>query len=304
MVFFFVPETAYIRDPIEKRLTSVNLQSSDKTKPAAKDEKEAPNTSALNTEHSVANEQKDSYLKSLRLMTGKQYTTAPFWKILIRPVVIFWYPGVLWGFLIYGVTLTWIVVFSVVNAQIFGMPPYNFSPSQIGLISLSPLIMTIVGLMIAGPLNDFICLYLAKKNHGIYEPEFRLVLMFPVLILGIVGFFGFGATLHYKTHWIGPVLCFGIANLAMTFETGCVFGYIIDSYEDLSEEGLTLRFLRCSLLTFYLVAFVAINARNLLTFGLTYFVNDWVTNEGPLNVFNVLGSSFSKFHLLDLSNTY
>jgi hypothetical protein len=39
---------------------------------------------------------------------------------------------------------------------------------------------------------------------------------------------------------------------------------------------------------------VAINARNLLTFGLTYFVNDWVTSEGPLNVFNVLGSSFSK----------
>jgi hypothetical protein len=304
MVFFFVPETAYIRDPIERRLTSVNLQGSDNDKPAAKDEKEAPNKSALSPEQSVAKEQKDSYLKSLRFMTGKQYTTAPFWKILIRPVVIFWYPGVLWGFLIYGVTLTWIIVFSVVNAQIFGMPPYNFSPSQIGLISLSPLIMTIVGLMIAGPLNDFICLYLAKKNHGIYEPEFRLVLMFPVLILGIVGFFGFGATLHYKTHWIGPVLCFGIANLVMTFETGCVFGYIIDSYEDLSEEGSTLHFLRCSLLTFYLVAFVAINARNLLTFGLTYFVNDWVTNEGPLNVFNVLGSSFSKFHFLGLSNAY
>jgi hypothetical protein len=39
---------------------------------------------------------------------------------------------------------------------------------------------------------------------------------------------------------------------------------------------------------------VAINARNLLTFGLTYYVNDWVTNEGPLNVFNVLGSNFSQ----------
>ena len=299
-----MPETAYIRDPIERRLASINLQGSGNDKPAANNEKEAPNTSTLSPEGSVANEQKDSYLKSLRFMTGKQYTTAPFWKILIRPVVIFWYPGVLWGFLIYGVSLTWIVVFSVVNAQIFGMLPYNFSPSQIGLISLSPLIMTIVGLIIAGPLYDFICLYLAKKNHGIYEPEFRLVLMFPVLILGIVGFFGFGATLHYKTHWIGPVLCFGIANLAITFETGCVFGYIIDSYEDLSEEGSTLRFLRYSLLTFYLVAFVAINARNLLTFGLTYFVNDWVTNEGPLNVFNVLGSSFSKFHFLGLSNAY
>jgi hypothetical protein len=240
MVFFFVPETAYVRVPVERRLAVVNLKVSDSENPATKNEKEATNTSRLSAQISATNEQKDSYLKSLRFMTGKQYTTAPFWKILIRPAVIFWYPGVLWGFLIYGVTLTWIVVFSVVNAQIFGVAPYNFTPSQIGLISLSPLVMTVIGLIIAGPLNDFICLYLAKKNHGIYEPEFRLVLMFLVLILGIVGFFGFGATLHYKTHWIGSVLCFGIANMAMTFETGCVFGYIIDSYEDLSEEGSTL----------------------------------------------------------------
>jgi hypothetical protein len=66
--------------------------------------------------------------------------------------------------------------------------------------------------------------------------------MFPVLILGIVGFLGFGATLHYKTHWIGPVLCFGIANLTKTSETGCIFGYIIDSYEDLSGERCIPRF--------------------------------------------------------------
>jgi len=189
--------------------------------------------------------------------------------------VIFWYPAVLWAFLIYGVSLTWIVVFSVVNASIFTLPPYNFSVSQTGLISLSPFVFTILGEAISGPLNDWICLYLTKKNHGIYEPEFRLVLMGPVLILGITGFFGFGATVHYQTHWIGPVLTFGLANMATAFESGCVFGYVIDSYEDLAEE-----------------AFVAINARNFLTFGLTYFVNDWLAKDGPLNVFNVLGSTF------------
>ncbi|KAH8791702.1 hypothetical protein F5882DRAFT_427408 [Hyaloscypha sp. PMI_1271] len=207
LIFFFVPETAYIRDPIERRLSGAGLPVSDNNKPAAKDGKEAPDESRL----------------------SPQDSTTPSSGI----------PGSFGGFL-YGVTLTWIVDFSVVNTQIFGLPPYSFSPSQISLISISPL------------------------NHGIYEPEFRLVLMFPILILGIVGFFGFGATLHYKTHWIGPVLCFGIANLTMTFETGY-----------LSEE-----------------AFVAINPRNLLAFGLTYFANNWVTNEGPLNVFNVLGSSF------------
>lgn len=37
---------------------------------------------------------------------------------------------------------------------------------------------------------------------------------------------------------------------------------------------------------------MAINARNLLTFGLTYFVNDWLAKDGVLNVFNVLGGTF------------
>lgn len=192
-------------------------------------------------ESTIPPEKKDSYLKSLRFISGR-YSDAPFWKILLRPVVIFWYPAVLWAFLIYGTTLTWIVVFSVVNASIFTLPPYNFTVSQVGLISISPFILTLIGEVIAGPLNDYICLVLARRNHGIYEPEFRLVLMFPVMLLGITGFFGFGASVHYQTHWIGPVLTFGIANMAMAFATGCVFGYVIDSYEDLSEEGMGTHF--------------------------------------------------------------
>lgn len=30
----------------------------------------------------------------------------------------------------------------------------------------------------------------------------------------------------------------------------------------------------------------------MLTFGLTYFVNDWLAKDGALNVFNVLGGTF------------
>lgn len=174
-----------------------------------------------------------------------------------------------------GTTLTWIVVFSVVNGVIFVSPPYNFSVSQTGLISLSPFILTLLGEIIAGPANDYICLYLTKKNRGIYEPEFRLPLMVIATILGTVGFFGFGATVHYETHWSGPVLCFGLANMSMAFLSTCVFGYVVDSYRKLNEE-----------------AFVAINARNLLTFGLTYFVNDWLAEQGALIVFSILGSLF------------
>ena len=218
--------------------------------------------------------EKMAYMRSLRVYTGR-YTRAPFWRIFVRPLIVFFYPAVLWAFLIYGTTLTWIVVFSVVNASIFTVPPYNFSVSQTGLISLSPFLLTIIGELVSGPLNDWICLKLTKRNKGIYEPEFRLVLIIPVTILGVCGFFGFGASVGAQTHWSGPVLTFGIANMALAFASGCVFGYVIDAHGALSEE-----------------AFVAINARNLLTFGLTYFVVDWLLDVGTAEVFYILGSLF------------
>jgi len=274
LVLLFVPETAYIRTPVHRGIVN-GTDHTDMEKVGHEVTQQEASVTEGTSARNNSTEKKDSYLKSLRFMTGRRYSDAPFWKILLRPAVVFFYPAVLWAFLIYGITLTWIVVFSVVNASIFTFPPYNFSVSEVGLISISTFVMTLLGEVISGPLNDYMCLYLTKNNHGIYEPEFRLVLMFPVLLLGVAGFFGFGASIHYQTHWIGPVLTFGLANMAMAFETGCVFAYVIDSYEDLSEE-----------------AFVAINARNLLTFGLTYFVIDWLAKDGVLNVFNVLGSTF------------
>lgn len=45
---------------------------------------------------------------------------------------------------------------------------------------------------------------------------------------------------------------------------------------------------------------MAINARNLLTFGLTFFVNDWLAASGVLNVFNVLGGVFVVVNVLTI----
>ncbi|KAH9907002.1 MFS general substrate transporter [Xylariomycetidae sp. FL2044] len=283
LVILFVPETAYRRESYEQRLAAA---AAIEAKPEAVEKKgsveEQRENAVIVSESGVPSEPKHSYLKSLRLWSGT-YTDTPLWKIFLRPFVVFWYPAVLWAFLIYGVTLTWIVVFSVVNAVIFTAPPYNFSVSETGLISLSPFILTFIGEVCSGPLNDRVCLWLAKKNHGIYEPEFRLPPIIVSFLIGIAGFFGFGATIYYQTHWSGPVLCFGLANMSLAFSNACVFGYVIDAHKELSEE-----------------AFVAINARNLLTFGLTYFVNDWLAKDGVLAIFNVLGSIFIAVNLLTI----
>ncbi|KAI1475163.1 MFS general substrate transporter [Daldinia eschscholtzii] len=286
-VILFVPETAYRRQSFEQQLAVKSITKQD-TKPETSEKKDASsgpedNVKVEAVETGVITERKDSYLQSLKLWSGTIYTNTPLWKIFLRPVVIFFYPAVLWAFLLYGVTLTWIVVFSVVNAVIFTAPPYNFSVSETGLISLSPFILTFVGEVLSGPLTDWTCMYLAKKNRGIYEPEFRLPPIIISFLVGIAGFFGFGATVHYQTHWSGPVLCFGLANMSLALSNASVFGYVIDAHKELSEE-----------------AFVAINARNILTFGLTYFVNDWLAKDGVLAVFNVLGSVFVAVNVLTI----
>lgn len=72
-----------------------------------------------------------------------------------------------------GTTISGIVVFSVISGAVFSAPPYNFTTSQIGLINLSPLIMCTVGYMVSGPLNDFIVIYLTRKNRGVYGQYLR-----------------------------------------------------------------------------------------------------------------------------------
>ncbi|KAI2638745.1 MFS general substrate transporter [Hypomontagnella submonticulosa] len=286
LVVLFVPETAYRRQGYEQQLAARGATTTQEAKTEASDKKDASSEQESArveaVETGVTTERKETYLQSLRLWGGI-YTDTPLWKIFLRPFVIFFYPAVLWAFLLYGVTLTWIVVFSVVNAVIFTAPPYNFSVSETGLISLSPFILTFIGEVVSGPLNDWVCLYLSKKNRGIYEPEFRLPPIIISFLVGIAGFFGFGATIHFQTHWSGPVLCFGLANMSLALSNASVFGYVIDSHKELSEE-----------------AFVAINARNLLTFGLTYFVNDWLAKDGVLAVFNVLGSIFIAVNVLTI----
>lgn len=278
-VVFLVPETSYTRPeinvPAESQLQREKLDSEHV-------EKAEDSQVESGLYYAGGDAPKIGYLKSLRVYTGT-YSNAPLLRIIARTMVIFFYPAVLWAFLMYGTTVTWIVAFSVVNASIFTIEPYNFSVSQTGLVGLSPFVLVIIGELISGPLNDYCCVYLAKRNKGIYESEFRLVLVVPVMILGAVGFFGFGASVHYQTHWAGPVLTYGIANMSLSFASGCVFGYVMDSHPKLSEE-----------------AFVAINLRNLLTFGLTYFINDWINDEGVLFVFCILGMLFLVVCLLTI----
>lgn len=136
--------------------------------------------------------------------------------VIVRPFGMLLFPQVLYGFITYGLSTSWLVVMISVLAQLFTVPPYNFSVSAVGLISIAPLIASLLGI-VSGPLNDWSVKKLARMNNGIYEPEFRLALNVLTFILGVIGFFGFGATLQNQAHWAGPVFLYGLIYFAMAF---------------------------------------------------------------------------------------
>ena len=117
-IVFFVPETNYVRTSVTSdALAKTGIQDQERGAENEKldekgmhvEAKEVPRTVTGNGASSqAASEPKMSYMKSLRLYTGR-YSDAKIWKIFARPFVMFFYPCVIWGFLIYGTTLTWIV---------------------------------------------------------------------------------------------------------------------------------------------------------------------------------------------------
>jgi MFS family permease len=228
LIFFWVPETVYKRDPAY----NLDLGTTDHTEDIL-DGKHAVDMDAkdsMNKTNSISKTEED--VSRAPIYTGADEKPWTFWEelrpfrgvesdenllaVIFRPFGMLLFPQVLYGFITYGLSTSWLVVMISVLAQLFTVPPYNFSVSAVGLISIAPLVASLLGFA-AGPINDWTVKKLARWNKGIYEPEFRLAPNIITFVLGIAGFFGFGACLQAQTAWAGPVFLYGVIYFAMAF---------------------------------------------------------------------------------------
>ncbi|OTB09866.1 hypothetical protein K445DRAFT_71470 [Daldinia sp. EC12] len=286
VLFLFCPETAYKRDETlntdlgigpgseQEEIEHSAQNESSKTKAGSRSSG-AENIEVEIIERATTgtswSEKKHSYWHDLKIFHGR-VSDDPFWKVLTRPLLMLIFPQVLFSFFAYGLTTSWLVVVGSVLAQIFTAPPYNFSVSGVGLVSIASLIGAIVGAFISGPIADWIIKIMSRRNGGIYEPEFRLVLIVITFVLGGMSFFGFGWSLQEEDPWIAPVIFYGLQYFSVGFMTIAVYGYLTDCHRDKAPE-----------------AFAAINLRNIYSFGMNYFISDWISNQGPKQVFCIIG---------------
>lgn len=152
---------------------------------------------------------------------------------------------------------------------------YHFSAIATGLVYISPFIGGVLGTAVAGKVSDLVVRYIARRNGGIYEPEFRLIMAIPVAISTVIGLMGFGWSAQERDNFWVPTIFFGIISFGCCMGSTTAITFAVDSYRQYAGEALvTLNFSK--------------NILHGLVFSL--FFNNWLDSEGSKDVFICLGA--------------
>ncbi|KAF1998045.1 MFS general substrate transporter [Amniculicola lignicola CBS 123094] len=282
LVILFVPETSYKRESRFDIDTMGNLvvpeEEMDKRARSAqtseeKDREGEPEVRGVNGEAMVP--VKMTWKQSLMPFNGR-YTDEKYLHLLLRPFPLFFHPGILWACLIQGTLIGWTVMIGVVLAGIMLGPPLWFGELETGYMYTGAFIGAVLGFILCGIMSDWSARYLTRLNHGVYEPEFRMILVIPQLILGCAGLYGFGFTsAHAERYgWFWPDFFFALEVMGMVCGAVASALYIVDAHRDMSVEGFTC------LLVF----------KNLFSFGLTFKGFDWIVSGRIKPVFIAIAS--------------
>lgn len=200
--------------------------------------------------------------------TFKQYRHQCF-----QPLMCFWFPAVLWTGINYGTCVSWLAVLGTTTASILAPPPYLFGTDALGLIWLAPLLGSILGAIYSGPFNDKFALWLARRNRGWREPEYRLWAFIPGAVIMPAGLMLYGVGAAAGLPWIVPVFGMGMIGFGLSIGGTVAISYIIDSYRDIDGEAVT----------------TVIMIRNIIGFGVTFGIQQWIEGMGLRNCFIMIG---------------
>lgn len=214
------------------------------------------------------------YLQTLKPWNGR-LSRSKWGLVALRPFILFAYPAVLWAALVYSLSVGWLIVLSESISDIYrDRDSYNFSALQSGLVYLSPFIGGILGTAVAGKVSDIIVRAMARRNGGVYEPEFRLVMGAPIALSTAIGLMGYGWSAEERDNWIVPTVFFGVISFGCSLGSTTAITFCVDSYRQFAGEALvTLNFSK--------------NVFHGLVFSL--FFAQWLESQGPKDTFVVIG---------------
>ncbi|KAM0543474.1 hypothetical protein ACHAPJ_012272 [Fusarium lateritium] len=215
-----------------------------------------------------------TYKQRLALTTSSQGSLFSLFRHSYQPfLVLISVPGIFYMSLIYGGMMVASNVIVTTVSNWMTREPYNFGADQIGLISLAPFIGSSLGTLISGPLSDWLILFLAKRNHGIYEPEMRLWIIAVFAPFVPIGMILFGVGLNSSWPWPILVIGYGMCSFGTAPAGTIALTYITDAYSEIVGDAMVA-------VTF---------TRNICSTMFIFALPPWIEAAGLQNVFITMG---------------
>ncbi|RLV94571.1 Protein HOL1 [Spathaspora sp. JA1] len=225
--------------------TSIDIESEEANKEQTKKsssvdiiEKAKESTTDIETQE----EKLKPYLERIKIITPspyliglgfKQYIKRFFliFKVFALPAV--WLSGILWG-----LQDSYMTFFLTTEDTYFYDAPWNYSDAGVAIMNVATLIGAVVGCLMSGWLSDKHVVWIAKRNNGAMEPEYRLYLLFITLIISPVGLimFGVGA----ERNWPWQVIYVGLGFIGFGWGSigDTAMSYLMDAYPEIVIQGM------------------------------------------------------------------
>ncbi|KAK0727697.1 major facilitator superfamily domain-containing protein, partial [Lasiosphaeria miniovina] len=220
--------------------------------------------------------QPESFASQLRPWHGRLRPLESWRRVAVRPLVLLTYPAVLWSAAVYACSIGWLVVLSETVGVVYRQrSSYGFGAFDVGLVYMAPFVGGVLGTAVAGRASDALVRAMARRNAGVYEPEFRLVMALPVAVATAAGLMGFGWSAEAGDAWEVPTVFFGLVSFGCALGSTTAITFCVDSYRQFAGEAL-----------------VTLNFSKDIFHGLVFsmFVTEWVERDGPKTVFLWIGA--------------
>ena len=175
----------------------------------------------------------------LRLLGIEQRRTKlipnTFWGAAKRPVVAISKLPLLISTVYYFFTFAW-VISNNITISVFIVPEYHFNFNQIAALYVAPVLGAILGQVGGHWLHDLIGHMYMRRHNGVIIPEARLIIIWFVTPLYIVGMNMIGASLQHHYHYMVIAVGWFLHNFSTIVITTAISAYCLDSYPEGSGE--------------------------------------------------------------------
>ncbi|KAK0123630.1 hypothetical protein ONS95_008645 [Cadophora gregata] len=193
------------------------------------------------------------------------------------------FPHVAWIALMNGVIIGFDISIIITYGPILVAPPYSWPEASVSLTQVGQFPVAFIAIPLLGWFADRSVVWMAKRNKGVHEPEFRLLtLVFPlVLCMILLIVYGLGAQYPFKYHWMAIVFPQDVILLVLFALNTVGLTYLLDAHPQRAGP----------------ICVVICVCRGLISFGVSRNTVTYVDNVGYLNLFGIYTGMVGVFAL-------